>query len=819
MIKNYLKITTRNLIKRKGYALLNILGLAIGITCCLLIFQYVAFERSYDKFEKDADRIVRLRLDSYQAGKLSWKSATSYPAFGPTMKKDFPEVENFCRLHDANLVLANDERNVKFKEEKGYYADPSFLSMFSVQLLAGNPDLALDGPDKILLSEETAKKYFGNINGSYREVLGKKLVFRDPQFTRTFEVTGVFKELPANSHLIVHHLASYATLAAMERLAGDSSNATETSFGWYDFYTYLQLRPGTDVKKFESKLPAYCDRYMNNSEWAKANNIHTEIYLMPLPDIHLYSNLNQEAETNGNGQSVSFLFMIAFFIIGIAWVNYINLATARSMERAKEVGMRKVLGALRKNLIGQFLVESLLLNLVAFMLAMLLVFFLTPWFNNLTGQSIHQQFSLPIIYWLGFAAMFLAGSLLSGIYPAFVLSGFRPINVLKGVFKNQQGGVALRKGLIIGQFATSVILIAGTIIVFQQVDFMRRQKLGADISQTIVMDGANSLTDSLYQSSFQPFKNDLLKIQGVKNVAASSSVMGKEIYWTNRNRRLGAASSGGVTLYNVGVDYDFIPSFGIEIKNGRNFSKEYPTDERGVLLNENAVKLLGFTDNDKAVNEMMISSGDTVKVLGIVANYHHEGLQKEIEPVLFRLQPNSRDAYSVKISTGNVQSTIGGIEKLWNKYFPADPFNYYFLDELFDQQYKADKQFGSVFGLFAFLAILIACFGLLGLSAFNVLQRTKEIGIRKVLGASVQNVLFILSKDFLKPVFISFVVAIPLTWFIMHNWLQDFAYRINIQWWVFLIAAMSALIIALLTISFQAIKAAIANPATSLRTE
>ncbi len=819
MIKNYFKIAIRNLVKRKEYSLLNILGLAIGIACCLLIFQYVAFERSYDTFEKNADQMVRLRLDSYQAGRLSWKSATSYPAFGPTMKKDFPEVENFCRLHDANLVLTNDERNVKFKEDKGYYADASFLLMFNVQLLSGNPGVALTGPDKILLSEETAKKYFGNTSSSYRDALGKKLVFRDPLFTRTFEVTGVFKEFPSNSHLVVHHLVSYATLGAIERLAGDSSNSTETSFGWYDFYTYLQLRKGTNLKNFESKLPAYCDRYMNNREWAKANNIHNEIHAIPLHDIHLYSNLNQEAETNGNGQSVSFLFMIAFFIIGIAWINYINLATARSMERAREVGMRKVLGAARKNLIGQFLVESFLLNLIAFLFALLLVFLLTPWFNQLTGRPGHHVFTLPVNYWLGFAAMFLGGSLLSGIYPAFVLSGFRPIHVLKGVFKNQQGGIGLRKGLIIGQFATSVILIAGTIIVFQQVSFMRRQNLGVDINQTIVMDGATSISDSLYQSSFRPFKNELLKIQGVKNVAASSSVMGREIYWTNRNVRLGADANGAVTLYNIAVDYDFIPSFGIEMKAGRNFSKEFPTDTRSVLLNENAAKLLGFNDDNKAVNQTIIAGGDTVTVLGIVANYHHEGLQKEIGPVLFRLEPNTRDAYSVKISIGNVQATIGGIEQLWNKYFSADPFNYYFLDELFDQQYKADKQFGAVFGLFAFLAILIACFGLLGLSAFNVLQRTKEIGIRKVLGASVQNILFILSKDFLRLVFVSFVIAIPLTWFIMQNWLQDFAYRINIQWWVFLIAAMSATLIALLTISFQAIKAAIANPVKSLRTE
>ncbi len=558
---------------------------------------------------------------------------------------------------------------------------------------------------------------------------------------------------------------------------------------------------------------------MNEREWAKKNNIVTELHVIPLHDIHLYSNFNQEAEANGNGQSVDFLFMIAFFIIAIAWVNYINLATARSMERAREVGVRKVLGALRKNLIGQFLVESFLLNLVAFVFALLIVFLLAPWFNKLTGHTLQTGFSLPVNYWLGFAGMFLFGSLLSGIYPAFVLSGFRPIYVLKGLFKSSQEGIVLRKGLIVGQFATAVVLIAGTIIVFQQVSFMRNQKLGADINQTLVLDGANSLSDSLYQSSYQPFKNDLLKIADVKNVSTSSSVMGKEIYWTNGSKRLGANDKGNVTLYNLGIDYDFIPSFGLELRAGRNFSKEFKTDEKGILLNEKAAQLLGFEDMSKAENENILSRGDTVKILGILANYHHQGLQKEIDPMIFRLDPNNRNAYSLKIATGNINGTLANIQKTWNKYFPADPFNYYFLDELFDQQYKADKQFGDIFGLFAFLAILIACFGLLGLSAFNVLQRTKEIGIRKVLGASAQNLLFILSKDFLKLVLISFLLAIPLTWWIMYNWLQDFAYRINIKWWVFAIAGIVAFVIALLTISFQAIKAAFANPVKSLRTE
>jgi len=812
MLTNYLKLAFRNLTKRKGYSLLNIAGLAIGIACCVLIFQYVAYERSYDSFPEKADQIVRLRLDSYQQGKLAWKSATSYPAFGPTMKKDFPEVEDYCRLIDADLLLSNEERNVKFNEEKGYYADPSFLSMFNLQLIKGNPKTALDAPGKILLSEKTAKKYFGN-----DDPMGKRLVYRDPEYTTSFEVAGIFKEFPSNSHLIINHLVSYSSLGSRLRQQGDTTNATETNFGWYDFYTYLQMKQGTDLKKFESKLPAYCDKYINNGDWQKKNNVRDELHVIPLRDIYLYSNFNQEAEVNGNGQSVAFLFLIAFLIIGIAWINYINLATARSLERAREVGIRKVAGAIRKNLIIQFMVESFMLNLVALVVAGIIVFLLTPWFNHLTGTTGVAGF-ISSKYWMLFLIMFIGGSVLSGLYPAFVLSGFKPVSVLKGLFKNTASGYLLRKGLIIMQFATSVVLIAGTIIVFQQVNYMRNQSLGVNINQTLVVDGAQSLPDSLYQNVFQPFKTALLQLPGVQTASSSTSVMGKEIYWTNGSKKL-TAEAKNVTLCNIGVDYDFLPSFDLQLKAGRNFSKDFPTDEKGVLLNESAAKLLGFEDFNKAINEKFFSAGDTVTLVGIVNNYHHQGLQKAIDPMIFRLRPNARQAYSLKIKTSNVPATIAAVQKTWNKFFPADPFNYYFLDDLFDQQYKADQSFGKIFGLFAFLAIIIACFGLLGLSAYNVLQRTKEIGIRKVLGASVQNVLYILSKDFITLVLIAFVIAVPVTWFIMHNWLQDFAYRISIQIWVFAIAGVLAILIALLTIGIQALKAAVANPVKSLRTE
>jgi putative ABC transport system permease protein len=812
MLKTHLQLAIRNLFKRKGYSLLNILGLAIGITCCLLIFQHVAYERSYERFNPKAGQVVRLRLDAWQQGKLAWQSATVFPAIAPTMKKEFPEVEDFCRLIDANFLLSNDANHVKIRETKGYFADPSSLDILGINLVKGNPANALEGPNKIILSESMARKYFGD-----NDPMGKRLIARD-QNNVTLEVTGVYKDYPANSHLILHHLISYATLDDQIRLGGDSTRPAETSWGWYDFYAYIKLKPGTDWKALQAKMPAFSDRHMNNDERAKKNNNKNELFLIPLTDIHLYSNYNQEAEVNGNGKAVGFLFLIAFFIVVIAWVNYTNLATSRSLERAKEVGVRKVLGALRKDLVLQFLTESLFLNLLSLLIALLAALLLTGSFNELIGSENTGSFHLPLNYTLEFAALFLAGTFLSGAYPAMVLSGYHPITVLKGMFRNSGQGQMLRKTLIIGQFAVSVILIAGTILVYQQVQFMRSQQLGANIDQTLVLEGARAQQDSTYHNAFQPFKTELLQQTGIHSVAASSNVMGQEIYWTNDGRRLDNTSGTGVTLYHLGIDYDFIPSYEMKLAAGRNFSKDFPTDKKAVLLNQRAADLLGFSNAANAIGKKILQGGDTCTVIGVLADYHHQGLQKAIDPMVVLLQPFRRNYYSIKI-TDHPQQTIAAIEKIWDHYFPNDPFNYFFLDESFSQQYKADVRFGQVFGLFATLAILIACFGLLGLSAYNVLQRTKEIGIRKVLGASVQHLVFTLSKEFLYLVLISLVIAIPLTWWAMNSWLQDFAYRISIQWWVFALAGILAILIALATVGFQALKAALANPVKSLRTE
>lgn len=811
MIINHFKIGLRNLSKRKGYTLLNVLGLTIGMTCCLLIFHYVSYERSYDAEPRHSENIYRIRLDNYQQKKLAWKSATSYPAIPPAMKADFPEVEDYCRLIDAPLLLANQEKNIKFKESKGYFAEQSFIEMFDLKLVAGSAASALSGADKMIVSEKTAKKYFGTT-----QVLGRTLTVKDSDIPQTYEISGVFEKHPANSHLDIEYMISFDSFRKKLRLEGDTSNPTETSFGWYDFYSYLQLKPGTDIKKLESKFPAFCDRHMSRS---KSSGDYHEIYLTPLRDIHLYSNFNQEAEVNGSGQMVSFLFLIAIFIICIAWVNYINLCTARSVERAREVGVKKVLGAHRSDLIKQFLVENFILNGVGLLFSIVLFYLLLSSFDSFSGRDGFTGISLTATYWRLFLLIFISGTLLSGVYPAFVLSNFKPIKVLKGAFKNSSGGVSLRKSLIVLQFVITVVLIAGTLIVYQQVQFMRKKNLGANIQQTLVLDGPATIQDSAYTAAYEPFKTELLQQINVRNVSASSNVMGQEIYWTNRTRRLDAPKESAVTLYNMGVDYDFIPAYDMKLKAGRNFSSAFGTDKKTAIVNEKAMALLGFKDETEAVNSRIRRGKDTLTIIGVLADYHHQGLQKTIDPMIILPRPNLHNFYSVKLNSGDTKTTIAALETIWNKYFPADPFNYFFLNDAYNAQYKSDILFGKVFSIFAFLAILIACMGLLGLSAYNSLQRTKEIGIRKVLGASVQSILLLLSKDFIRLIIISLLLALPVGWYVMNSWLLDFPYRIHIQWWVFAVAGLIALVIAVLTLILQSLKTVVENPVKSLRAE
>ncbi len=823
MFKNYCRTAYRNLVNRAWFTLVNIVGLAIGIACCLLLFKYVSYEKNYDGYAKGKP-YYRLRLDNYEQGRLQWQAATCYPITGPYMKRDFAEVESFCRLKNAAMLFSNDAKQVKFSETKGFFADTSVFNMLDVQLIGGAASNTLLGPDKMVMSESMAFKYFGQ-----GAAVGKILTIRDAQNTQHYQVTGVFKNYPANSHLVIDYLVSYATLGKIKRLQGDTTNPTETQWGWYDFYTYIKLKPGADYRQLEAKLPAFCTRYYPDLNWAKMNKAHDELHLLPVADIHLNSNYFQEAEINGSASNVNLLFVIALFILAKAWINYINLATARSVERAREVGMRKVLGATRSSLVKQFLAESIMLNATALVFALLTVLVVTPLFNRFIGHAAAPAlFTINGGYWLLFFGIFVAGALLSGLYPAFILSGYQPVKVLKGAFKNVGGSLAFRKALIVLQFATSIILIAGTLVVYKQVRFMRSKALGFNATQTLVVNGAGAINDSLYRHIYHAFKTEVLRLPGVKSITASTNVMGQEISWTMDLKRMGSIGKT-YTVYNLGIDYDFINAYAMKIVAGRGFSKNFGTDKTAAILNEASVKLLGYKNPEAAINTKIVEGlSDTLTVVGVVTDFHHLGLQKAIDPQLllpmddtreYYLIPSEQNYYSLKLSPANMQQTIGSIRDLWGRYFPNDPFNFFFLDEYYNKQYEASGLFGRVFGVFALLAILIACFGLSGLSAYNVLQRTKEIGIRKVVGASVNSLLYLLCKDFLLLVFFAFVIACPLAWWGMGTWLQGFAYRVSMGVWVFLAAGILAGITALATIVSQALKAAWANPVVSLRNE
>jgi putative ABC transport system permease protein len=810
MGKNYFKTAIRFLVKRKAFTLLNIGGLITGMTCALFIFHYVSYEKSYDTFQPLSKQVARLRLDIFQNGKRELQSVAVYPAIAPAMKKDFPDVEDFCRLHTANLLLSSTANNAKHKETKGFYADPSFVKIFAVDILAGNPAL-LKEPFQVMLSENMAQKYFGN-----GEAVGKTLVAESGSFRHTYLVTAVFKEYPANAHLTFDYLLSYSTYGSMLQQYGYPAGFTEESWEFRDIYAYLQFRKGSDLIKIQAQLPAFCERYINNRPEKVKNKTRDELHLTSLRDIHLNSNYFYEAGTNGNGQTVSFLFLIALFIISVAWINYINLATARAAERAREVGVRKVMGATRTDLIRQFLSESFLLNTIALIVSVVIFFVFVHRFDEVTGKTVSVRPLLSAAYVQLYVALFLGGAFVSGIYPAFVLSAFNPVIVLKGFLKKSTQGLLLRKGLIVLQFIISIALIAGTAIVYQQLEYMRSRRLGADISQTLVLNGATSASDTLYQQSYEALKMELLRSPNIKSVAASTSVMGKEIAWTRNAKRIDIPGGQAVPLFHMGIDYDFIPQYDIKFVAGRNFSRQFTTDTKAALLNETSAHLLGFSNPIEAINKKMIRSSDTVTIVGVVADFHQEGLQQKIEPLIFLLMPGTRNYYSVKMQSSDTREAVNTAAMAWRKYFPGEPFSYFFLEKEFNEQYKSDMLFGKVFAAFSILAILISCFGLLGLSAYSVLQRAKEISIRKILGAGAARLVIMLISDFARLLGIAFIISVPIAWLTMNSWLQNFAYRINISWWVFAIAGIATALIALLTVLSQVARASIENPIKKL---
>jgi putative ABC transport system permease protein len=819
MLKNYFKTAWRNLGKNKVFSFINIAGLAIGMAACLLILQFVNFELSYDQFNKNVSDIYRVYNDRYQNGKLIQHGTITYSAIGKAMQSDYPEVINHTRVFPwGNNIITCD--NKKFGDQNVTAVENSFLSMFSYRLIAGDYGTALKDPYSVILTQTAAHKYFAVPDNNINSILGKAIIIgRD---SLPYKITGVSMDVPENSHLQFDILVSYVSMLSGK----DPYKQADYDFTDSDFWHYIQLRHGTDYKALQAKLAAFSQKYFQGN---KISGSVEKFYLQPLARAHLYSDFEYEIGKTGSATVVLGLLIIALFIIVIAWVNYINLSTARSSERAREVGVRKVTGATRAQLIRQFLTESLLINMIALILAALSVIILQPAFNALIQHKLSFSFLFQkslggYSITIGLLGLMAAGIFISGFYPAFVLSSFKPILVLKGKFSASKKGIVLRKGLVIGQFAITVALIIGSFIVYKQIKYMNEQELGMNIDQMIVVNPPLlSNFDSAFMARENSFKQEVRQIASVKGVTTSNTVAGNEMARDFDIRRTDDNSGNHFTLRRMGADYDFINVYAIKLLAGRNFSRvDYNPDYNklhNILLNASAVKLLGFKSNEDAVEKSIMRGDKKWDVVGVINDYHQKSLRYPLEPLLLMPFYGTYNPISIKLNTANITATVAAIKAKYAEFFPGNLFDYYFLDEKFNQQYKNDQLFGKAFSIFAGFAVFIACLGLLGLSLFATAQRTKEIGVRKVLGASVSNIVLLLSKDFIQLVIIAFVIASPVAWFVMHRWLQDFAYRINIEWWVFAIAGILAIVIALATISFQAIKAAIANPVKSLRTE
>jgi putative ABC transport system permease protein len=693
-------------------------------------------------------------------------------------------------------------QEIAFKEDGVYFADPSFLQLFSFPLLSGNAATALNENNSILLSQSMARKHFGKENP-----MGKLLNLKEGDQTQPKIVTGIFKDIPHNSHLQINFLLSYASLGS-----------TDNDWGRFVAYTYVLLAPGINPASVENKLANLIHSYKANM--LNEQNAREELFLQALQDIHLYSDLDREIKANGNIRIIYFLVIIAGFVLAIAWVNYINLSTARAIERAKEVGIRKVVGANRMQLLGQFMMESCLINMLGAVLALTIVQFTLPFFNEFTGQEMPLALWRNPQIWFVFILLFITGTLLSGIYPAFVLSSYQPVLVVKGKWRSSTSGILLRKGLVIAQFMISVVLIAGTLTVYRQLEFMQNRDLGINMDQVLVVKSP-TVRNKAFEKNFDVFRNEVLRNPAVKSFAMTDVVPGMEdIYSDTGLKREGSDAVNPTSFKLIWADYDFISTFGIKLLSGRPFSREFSTDNQGVIINEAAAHALGFASPQEAVNQKVSYSRDfKYQVLGVVNNYHQKSLKEDYMPMIFLLNPKVGRCYSIKLDTKNITGSLAAIERTYQSVFPGNPFDYFFLNEFFDAQYKKDRQFRRVFTLFTALAIIVACLGLFGLASFATTQRTKEIGVRKVLGASVNNIIFLLSKDFMQLILVSNLIAWPLAYWGIREWLQGYAFRIEVNMWLFILPALLVWVIALLTVSVQTIKAAKSNPVKSLRYE
>jgi putative ABC transport system permease protein len=811
MIKNYLTSALRNAKKHPFISFINIFGLTVGLTCCLLILTYVKNERSYDKFNKNANDIYRVTRIFYSGkGIESLHLSAVAPPFGPLLKSAFSDIEKMTRVLQ-NGTSALKYKDKLFNEKNGFIADENFFDFFTVPIVKGDQKTALSEPYSVMMTEATAKKYFGD-----EDPINKTVQLDDNK--HEFKVTGIYKAFPSNSHLHPDLLLSFSTLKD-STIYGEKQ--LETNFGNNAFYTYLLFPKNYNVSRIESQLTYFLDNYVHMPGMPGNVKTHqaTKLTLQKLTDIHLTSHLDDEIEENGNINRVYIFSAIALFILLIACINYMNLSTARSTLRAKEIGIRKVIGAQRKEIISQFLSESILITWIALILAFAITCLVLPLINKLSNQELAIN---SLLQWPALVPVLLLPfviGLISGIYPALFMSSFVPVKVLKGVLKVGSGNISFRKVLVVLQFSISIMLIVATTVVYQQLQYIQDKDLGFNKDFILTMDYPGTLT-----KQYESFKNDLEKNIAVKNVGRSSRIPSGRLLDEQGASVLqgGVMQSVKVDLKCIATDYGFIPTYGMQMESGRNFSKAFSTDTNNFIINEAAVLALGWRTSENAIGKDIKYGNVQGKIIGVVKDFHFESLHQQIIPLIMTLPSPSQIHYgklSIKIDGNNVKSAIATINDTWHKYQPEVPFDFTFLDSKFAQLYYSEQQQGNLFTIFSCIAIFIACLGLFGLSAFTITQRVKEIGVRKVLGASVPQIVGELSKDFLKLVLIAAIIALPLAWYTMNKWLLDFASRISISWWVLVLAGVIAMIIAFETIIFQSIKAALANPVKSLRSE
>lgn len=796
MLRNYFKIALRSLLKNRLFTFVNLSGLSVGIVACLLISLYVLHELSYDTFHEKGDRIYRVVTDIKTPTETIHPDITSGP-MAPALKQNFPEVEAYTRLWARTAVFAHEDQ--KFQENRIYMADSTVFDVFTFPLLQGDARTALKAPFSAVLTQKTAKKYFGEENpmGQTLRMEGKFPV----------KVTGVLKDIPETSHI------PFDMLLSMSTLTRELQPNVDQQWSNFAFYSYLLLKKNTDAQRLEAKIPALLDRLVGK-ELAQFQ-MHYTLRLQPLQDIYLKS--DRGAPEQGSLKNVYIFSVIAAFILLLACINFINLTIARASERAKEVGVRKVVGAERQQLTFQFLSEYVLLSSMAFIVAVLLSELILPLFNEFSGKTILTSTLTHPTFWLILLMLAVIVGLLAGLYPALVLSGMKAITVLKGRFATSRQGLILRKSLVVFQFVISVSLIVSTLVVYTQLNYMRGQSLGFAKDQMLVL----NLNDPGYLDRHsESLLRQLGNVAGVESVTQSSSVPGSGAQgaYTNLENKSGDMQAANMDLYSI--DYTFLKQYQIPLLAGRLFSRDYATDStEALIVNEAAVKNFGYASPTQIIGKKFDQWGRKGRIIGVVKNFHSASLREAITAATFRINPHECQQISIKVKAAQLPSTLATLKTVWERAVPDRPFDYFFIDQSFNDKYKGEEQFGRLFIYFASIAIFIACLGLIGLTSYATFQRTKEIGVRKVLGASSFQITALLSREFIKLVLIAILIASPLAWYVMNRWLEDFHYRAALPWWTFPTAGILALGIAILTVSSLTLKAATANPVKSLKTE